>query len=173
MTSLLTKKIAVSGVLAALGLILAQIFHIFSLSGAIFLPLHVPALLCGLICGWGFGGAVGVLTVALASFTTGMPPVYPVGVLMAVELAAYGAAAGLLRKKVNVYIALIAAMLAGRIVYGIASPIVLGLDGRDFEFVGFLTGSFVTALPGIIIQIALIPPIVIALRKSGVLRGLL
>lgn len=163
------QKIVLSGVLLALGMVLplatAQIKEI----GDTLLPMHLPILLCGLVCGWQYGGVVGLVLPFLRSLVFGMPPIYPNAVWMACELAAYGAVAGLLyaliRVKGRVYIALIGAQLAGRVVWGTVKAILLGVRGAAFPFSAFLVGGFVDAFPGILLQIALLPPIVILLEK--------
>ncbi len=165
-----TLKLVLASLFTAIGLLLPTVFHMFSLGGSIFLPMHIPVLLCGLICGWQYGLLVGFIVPLLSSAFTGMPPMFPVAIAMAAELAAYGAVTGLLSKKFNVFLSLIGAMLAGRAVSGIANAILLGAIGKPFMLSGFLSAAFVTALPGIIIQLVIIPMIMIALSKSKVLE---
>lgn len=165
-----TLKLVLASLFTALGLLIPSVFHMFSLGGPIFLPMHIPVLLCGLICGWQYGILVGFIVPLLSSAFTGMPPMFPFAVSMAVELAAYGAVAGLLSKKYNVFISLVGAMLAGRAVSGVATAVLMGVAGKPFMLSGFLTGAFATALPGIIIQLVAIPLIMVALDKSKVLE---
>ncbi|MEG2597295.1 MAG: ECF transporter S component, partial [Oscillospiraceae bacterium] len=106
----------------------------------------------------------------LSFLITSMPPLYPVGVSMMFELAAYGIIAGLLYKKCNVFVSLIGAMLGGRIVYGLFNLIILGLAGTPYGMEAFLTSAFVTAFPGIVIQLILIPAVVIILEQTGFLQ---
>ena len=163
------QNLVLSGVLLALGMVLplatAQIKEI----GDTLLPMHFPVLLCGLVCGWQYGGCVGLVLPFLRSLIFGMPPIYPNAVWMACELAAYGAVIGLLysliRVKGRVYIALIGAQLAGRVVWGTVKAILLGVKGTAFPFSAFLVGGFVDAFPGILLQIALLPPIVMLLER--------
>ena len=163
------QNLVLSGVLLALGMVLplatAQIKEI----GNTLLPMHFPVLLCGLVCGWQYGGCVGLVLPFLRSLIFGMPPIYPNAVWMACELAAYGAVIGLLysliRVKGRVYIALIGAQLAGRVVWGTVKAILLGVKGTAFPFSAFLVGGFVDAFPGILLQIALLPPIVMLLER--------
>ncbi len=165
-----TLKLVLASLFTALGLLLPSVFHMFSLGGTIFLPMHIPVLLCGLVCGWQYGALVGFIVPLLSSAFTGMPPMFPVAIAMAAELAAYGAVSGFLSKKNNVVISLVGAMLAGRAVSGIANAVLMGVAGKPFMLSGFLTGAFVTALPGIIIQLIAIPLVMIALTKSKVLE---
>ena len=163
------QNLVLSGVLLALGMVLplatAQIKEI----GDTLLPMHFPVLLCGLVCGWQYGGCVGLVLPFLRSLIFGMPPIYPNAVWMACELAAYGAVIGLLysliRVKGRVYIALIGAQLAGRVVWGTVKAILLGVKGTAFPFSAFLVGGFVDAFPGILLQILLLPPIVMLLER--------
>lgn len=166
-----TKTLVISGACIALGVILPITFHSIPNAGSIFLPMHIPVLLCGLICGPYYGFLCGVLTPMVSSFCTGMPPmaVLP-GMLF--ELAAYGYLSGLLIKKINVknpvtgiYISLIAAMVCGRLISGLLNGLIIRAGSYSIQM--WITSSFVTALPGIIIQLILIPAIVLSLRKAG------
>lgn len=165
-----TRKLIYSAICLAIGLLLPQVFHMFSVAnaGSVFCPMHLPVLLCGFLCGWIWGGAVGILVPLLSSLITGMPPLFPTGVSMMLELCAYGILAGVfynLTKK-KIFLSLILAMLGGRIVLGIANTVILGLSGTAYGFTTFLTSAFVTALPGIVIQLVLIPVILFALKKA-------
>jgi uncharacterized membrane protein len=134
--------------------------------------MHVPVLLCGFLCGWPWGLAVGFIAPPLRSVLFGMPAMFPSAVVMAFELATYGAVAGLLyrllprRKAVTVGV-LILSMIAGRIVWGIVRLVLAGLSGSSFTWGLFLSGAITTALPGIVLQIVLIPLLVISLERAG------
>ena len=128
--------------------------------GSMLSPMHIPVLLCGFVCGWPWGLAVGVVAPPLRSVLFGMPPMYPTALCMAFELAAYGAVAGL------IYVALITAMIAGRLVWGVARFLCTGLDPSKFGFAAFWAGAFTQAIPGIILHIILIPLLVMALEKA-------
>ena len=139
--------------------------------GSMLSPMHIPVLLCGFVCGWPWGLAVGVVAPPLRSELFGMPPMYPTALCMAFELAAYGAVAGLMyralpKKKSNIYVALITAMIAGRLVWGAARFLCTGLDPSKFGFAAFWAGAFTQAIPGIILHIILIPLLVMALEKA-------
>ena len=138
--------------------------------GSMLCPMHIPALLCGFFCGWPWGLMVGLIAPVLRSLIFGMPPMFPVAVCMSAELAAYGAVSGFLyskmsRNKASVYISLLTAMVAGRLVWGIARFLCAGLDPSAFGIAAFWAGAITTALPGIILQIVLIPVLVMALEK--------
>lgn len=144
--------------------------------GSMLCPMHIPILLCGFICGWPWGLAVGAIAPILRTLIFGMPPMYPTAIAMAFELAAYGAVAGLLykllpRKPWSVFVTLIVAMLLGRLVWGCAMLVLTGIKGNSFTLQAFLAGAFVKAWPGILLQIVLIPPIVLALNKAGVIEN--
>ena len=133
-------------------------------------PMHIPALLCGFFCGWPWGLAVGFVAPLLRSMIFHMPPMYPVAICMAFELAAYGGVSGLLygrlpRKKWSIYAALLSAMVVGRIVWGAARFACAGLDTSVFGLSAFWAGAFTTAIPGIVVQIVCIPVLVMALEK--------
>ena len=141
--------------------------------GAMLCPLHIPVLLCGFICGWPWGLAVGFIAPLFRSLTLGMPPFFPKALCMAFEIAAYGAISGLMhrilpRRKPYIYVSLLTAMIIGRLVWGTAMFLCLGLSGGSFTFAAFLAGAVTNAIPGIIIQIVLIPVLVIVLDRPKV-----
>ena len=138
--------------------------------GSALCPMHIPVLLCGFFCGPWYALAVGLVAPLLRFALFGMPPLLPTGIAMCFELATYGFVSGLLYKllpgkKVFTYVTLIAAMLAGRIIWGIARVILAGLAQSEFAWTAFLSGAFVNAVPGIILHILLIPVLVIALKR--------
>ena len=139
--------------------------------GSMLLPMHVPVLLCGFLCGWPWGLAVGAIAPVMRSLIFTMPPLIPTALAMSFELAAYGAVSGLLyrllpKKPWRIYAALLGAMLVGRVVWAVASLIIYGVQGEAFTLDMFLGGAFLQAWPGIVVQIVLIPPIVYALGKA-------
>ena len=143
--------------------------------GAKLCPLHIPVLLCGFICGWPWGLAVGFIAPLFRSLILGMPPLFPTAVCMAFELAAYGAVSGALHrllpcKKPYIYCSLLGAMLIGRLVWGTVMFICMGVSGGSFTFAAFITGAFTNAIPGIIVQIVLIPILVMVLDNPKVLH---
>lgn len=160
-------------VLSALFLAMAFVLPFFTGQipqiGAMLCPMHIPVLLCGFICGWPWGLGVGLIAPLLRSVTLGMPPLYPTAACMAFELATYGATAGLLykmlpKKKGFIYVSLLVAMLTGRLVWGFAMFVCLGISGGSFGFSAFLAGAFTNAIPGIIVQIVLVPVVVMVLE---------
>lgn len=162
-----------SMVLSALFLAMAYVLPFFTGQipqiGAMLCPMHIPVLLCGFICGWPWGLGVGVIAPLLRSVTLGMPPFFPTALCMAFELATYGAIAGLLykmlpKKKCFLYVSLLVAMIAGRLVWGAAMFVCLGINGGSFGFSAFLAGAITNAIPGIVLQIVLIPVIVMVLE---------
>ena len=142
--------------------------------GSMLCPMHIPILLCGFICGWRWGLGVGFFAPLLRSVTLGAPYLFPNAVCMALELAAYGAIAGLLykllpKKKINIYASLLGAMVLGRIIYGISMASCMGVAGKAYAFSAFIASALTGAIPGIIIQIILIPILVMAIKSR---RGL-
>lgn len=165
-----TRDLALAGLLLAIGLVLPFFTGQIPQIGRRLLPLHLPVLLCGLLCGWRYGLAVGAVLPLLRSLLFGMPPMMPTAVAMAFELAAYGAVAALViarlpRRPWAVYAALLAAMVAGRVVWGVASWVLYRLMGNAFGWQVFLAGALVDAVPGIIVQLVLIPALVLAAWK--------
>ena len=164
-----TKQIALTAVFITLGVVIPQIFHLFALSGKVFLPMHIPVLLCGFACGGLCGAICGTLTVLLSSLMTGMPPLYPYGVSMGLELMTYGLIAGLLYNRMGLYPSLIAGMLSGRVVMGCVNAILAGVAGKSYAIAGFVSGAFIVSFPGIVIQLIAIPIIIKTLEKANLL----
>lgn len=170
-----TKKMVLSALFMALGIVLPFLTGQIQQIGNMLLPMHIPVLLCGFICGWQYGLAVGFITPLLRSVLFGMPPLMPTAAAMAVELAVYGLVTGILYRKLPkktsyLYVSLLCAMIAGRIAWGIAGISLFGMAGKGFTAQIFLSGALLNAIPGIILQIVLIPVIMIALARAGVLR---
>ncbi len=133
-------------------------------------PMHIPVILCGFFCGPWYALAIGFIAPLLRLLLFGMPPLIPIGIPMCFELATYGLVVGILykilpKKKPYIYVSLITAMLAGRIVWGISRLILYGLGKSEFGWAAFMSGAFLNAIPGIIIQIIIIPILVMALNK--------
>lgn len=169
----LTKNLALSALFLAIGLILpfftAQVPQI----GQMLLPMHIPVLLCGLVCGWQSGAVVGFVLPLLRSMLFGVPALYPMATGMACELLTYGLVAGLLyslskwKCLLSLYRSLVVAMLAGRAVWGLVQTVQMGVFGDGFTLQMFLAGAFINAIPGILAQLVLIPLVMLALGRTG------
>lgn len=165
------KNLTLSAMFLALCIILPFITGGVPQIGNAISPMHIPVLICGFVCGWQYGAVVGFIAPLMRSLLFSMPPMYPIAVSMAFELAAYGLLCGLLYKafpKKNVYIypALIISMLGGRAVWGIARFIMAGLGGSEFSMAMFVAGAFTQAVPAIICHILLVPLVVMAFKKT-------
>jgi len=164
------KKIGLSAMFIAIGIILPFFTGQIPKFGNMLLPMHIPVFICAFICGWKSGAIVGLLLPVLRSFIFGMPVLYPVAIAMSVELMTYGLVTGLiygiLKKKnvVSIYISMIVAMVAGRVLWGIAEVILLGMAGNTFTFQMFIAGAFLNAIPGIILQLILVPVVVARIK---------
>ncbi|MCL2055430.1 MAG: ECF transporter S component [Oscillospiraceae bacterium] len=167
------EKMAAAALLTAAGFIISYVFHVLGMSrlGIVLLPLHIPVIICGFVCGARYGGLCGAAIPIFAMLFNGLPPF--IGIPMIFELCLYGVVSGLAYKKLNVFGALIAAMFAGRLAGGLASAAVaaLGLANMPFSLSVFLTAYFVTPLLGIVIQLILIPAVILALQKARVLQS--
>lgn len=140
--------------------------------GSVISPMHIPVLLCGFLCGGPVAAVVGFVAPLLRSLLFGMPPPFPIGIAMAFELAAYGLFSGLLYKKLpkttpNIYLSLVGAMVLGRAVWGVVQFLLSGVTGQPFTLAIFWAGAFVNAVPALICHIAVIPLLVLALRRTG------
>lgn len=142
--------------------------------GSMLCPMHIPVFLAGFLCGPWWAMAVGAAAPMLRYLVFSMPPPLPTGLAMTFELSTYGLVAGLLyrllpRKTGNVYVSLFCAMLAGRIVWGVASIAIYGAMGDSFTWPIFFAGAFGNAVPGIIVHSILVPVLVLALKKAKIM----
>lgn len=165
----------VSGLFVALGIILPFFTGNIPEIGKQLLPMHLPVLLCGFVCGPFWGLLAGFLTPLLRSMLFSMPVLFPMAVSMAFELAAYGFISGFLyrrlpKKTVSIYAALIGAMAGGRVVMGTVNWILFMAAGNSYSWQLFMAGAFFNAIPGIIVQLVLLPVLVMALKKAGVIE---
>ncbi len=142
--------------------------------GNMLCPMHIPVILCGFICGGPWGLLVGFIAPLLRSLILGMPPMYPVAFAMAIELAVYGLMSGILyrifpKKNGYIYCSLIISMLVGRLAWGAVQFICMGFDASKFGFAAFWAGAVTNAVPGIILQILLIPVVIMILEKTKII----
>ena len=171
------KRLILSALLLALGMVLPLFTGQIKEIGDSLLPMHLPVMLCGLICGYKYGLAIGFMLPFLRSLFFGMPPIYPNAIWMALELATYGFIIGIIwsrAKKQNVktlYISLVIAMIGGRAVWGASKALLLGLGGKMLTFSAFIMGGFIDSIAGIILQLILIPTIMIILNKINKKRN--
>lgn len=170
------QTLAMAAMLMAVGFVLPFFTGQIPQIGKMLCPLHLPVLLCGFLCGWKYGLAVGFVLPLLRSATLGMPSMFPTGIAMAFELAAYGFLAGFLYARsrwqcvISLYRCLIAAMIGGRGAWAAARVILSGVSGQAFTWQMFLSGAFLTAIPGIILQLVFIPAVMVALDRTGLVR---
>lgn len=163
------KKLVFAAVCVALCVVVPQAFHVIPNAGTVFLPMHIPVLLCGLVCGWPYGLVCGLLGPLLSNLTFQMPPAAMLPSMM-VECATYGAVTGIMMYFVrtkyavcDLYISMVTAMVLGRVVSGLAKSLIFAPGTAPFAWV---TTSLVAGIPGIVIQLVLMPAVVYALTKA-------
>lgn len=166
------RNMTMAAVCVALCVVLPIAFHSIPDAGTVFLPMHIPVLICGMICGWPYGLLCGLMGPLVSSALTGMPPIAFLPSMM-VECGTYGLVSGLVLKVIrtqrtyaDLYIAQIIAMLAGRVVSGIAKALIFS---PGMALSAWVTASFITALPGILIQLIFLPSVVCTLMKAKVI----
>ena len=170
------RNLTTSAMFMAAGLVLPFFTGQIPQIGNMLLPMHIPVLLCGFICGWQYGLMVGFLLPLVRYVLFGMPMLFPTGIAMAFELATYGFMAGWLyghskwKCIIALYRSLIVAMLSGRIVWAMVRVLMLGVAGIDFSFGIFLTEAIINAIPGILLQLFFIPAFMIALKRTGMVH---
>lgn len=165
------QKMVIAAVCLALCMVLPFLTGQIPEIGSMLCPMHIPVLLCGFLCGPAWAAVTGAAAPLLRFMIFGMPPLFPVGVAMCVELATYGAVSGLMyhalpRRTGNVFVSLITAMAAGRVVWGVVRLALSGVSGTAFTWSAFIAGAFTQAIPGMILHLVLIPVIVMGLEKA-------
>ncbi|WP_018963671.1 ECF transporter S component [Coprothermobacter platensis] len=156
------RNITLTALLIAIGILLPVVFHMVSLGGPMFLPMHLPVIIAGFLLPWQFAALVGAVTPLLSSFLTGMPPM-PGALTMVAELTTYAIVTSLLYRHLRkgIYGSMILAMVSGRLVSIIANWALLTLVlGQPFKITSFLYTMFAVGLPGIVFQLIVIPPLV-------------
>lgn len=169
------RKLVFSAMFLALCMVLPFLTMQIPQIGSMLSPMHFPVLLCGFMCGPVYGAVVGLIAPVLRSLIFHMPPLFPTATAMAVEMAVYGAMTGLMyrvlpRKAWALWASLALAMLAGRAAWGLTMYLLMAAKGSSFTMTAFLAGAFVKAWPGILCQLALIPPLVLDLTKAGLIK---
>ncbi|MCD8075496.1 MAG: ECF transporter S component [Lachnospiraceae bacterium] len=170
-----TNKLTVSALFFSIGLILPFFTGQIPAIGKMLCPMHFPVLLCGLIAGWQYGLIVGFFLPLARSFLFGVPVLFPGGIAMAFELATYGLVIGYLYEHSRwqcvkaLYRCLLTAMVAGRLVWGAARVLLLGIGGGTFTWELFLSGALLNAIPGIILQLILVPAIMVSLNRAKII----
>ena len=168
-----TQRLVVAALCLALGLLLPQVFHVIPVAntGNVFLPMHIPVILCGYFVGAGYGALVGAICPLLSFLFTGMPNAARLP-FMIVELMAYGAASGLayqlltkMNKTLRIYLTLIITMICGRVAYFMGLVVAVYILGMKELSVMAVISAFVLGLPGIVIQIIIIPVIIFSIDK--------
>ena len=163
------RRLTYGGLFVALALVLPSMFHMVGL-GQIFLPMHIPVLFAGFVCGPVAGMLVGMVSPMLSALLTGMPPLMPpTAQAMVIELGLYGLLTGLLfeRLRLGAYISLLGAMFAGRVIYGMVAWAILPMFGFPKVPVWApLMGAFGKSLPGVIVQVVLIPPVLSLIKRD-------
>ena len=170
--TLRVRKLVYAAVCMALCMVLPLLMGQIPEIGKMLSPMHIPVFLCGFLCGWPWGLAVGFFAPLLRSAVFGVPVLFPGGIAMAFELATYGLVSGILygifpKKVPFIYINLLISMICGRAVWGVARLILAGVSGNEFTYTMFIAGAITNAIPGIILHILLIPVIVMAMERAG------
>lgn len=158
-----------------LGVLIPQIFHMTGIGGPVFLPMHIPVILAGMLVCPMIGLYVGIFAPIISFLLTGMPPISPpIMPMMVIELGAYGFVSGFLYKilKKNIYISLVLSMIIGRIALGMAAFVSMQFFGFKISPIFYVKGAIVTGLPGIITQLILVPTLVVMVQKGAAYGGL-
>lgn len=167
----LVRDLVFAAVCLALCMVLPLLTGQIREIGKALCPMHLPVLLCGFLCGPWWAMVVGFVAPLLRFALFSMPQLLPTGLAMCFELAAYGLFSGLLygllpKRQLSVYVTLVLSMILGRIVWGVASFLIYLAMGNAFSWAIFVAGAFYDAVPGILVQIVLIPVLVFALKKA-------
>ena len=166
-------KLVYAAMCLALALVLPFLTGQIPQIGSALCPMHLPVLLAGYLCGPWWGAAVGACAPLLRHLWLGMPPLVT-ALGMTFELCTYGLVVGLLyralpKKFSSIYISLLCAMVCGRVVWGCAMMVIMGVTGSAFTWSAFLAGALLNAIPGIAVQLVLIPALVVSLQRAKII----
>lgn len=169
------RKLVLAAMFLALCMVLPFLTGQVPEIGSMLLPMHLPVLIAGFVLGAPYGALIGLIAPFLRFFLFGMPPIFPTGASMAVEMCVYGLAAGAFyrlfpKKHAFVYVSLVLSMIVGRIAWGAAQYVFLMINGSALTVKMFMAGAFINAWPGIILQLVLVPAVVIALQKAKLIK---
>lgn len=173
-----TVHITVGAMLAALSIIIPQIFHFTGIpqAGSVFLPMHIPVLLSGFILGPVYGVIIGAVSPAVSFLITDMPTAERLPFMIA-ELAFYGLISGLFfhtlnfkAKKFGTVSTLLISMLCGRLAYALMLFCASEFFGIECGGAMAAVTATVTGIYGIILQLVTIPPVVYALKRSEFIK---
>lgn len=171
------KRLCFAAIFLALALVLPLLTGQIKQIGQMLCPMHFPVILCGFLCGPAWGALIGAAAPLLRSVIFGMPLMFPVAVAMSFELCAYGFFAGFLYKKLPkwrmfIYFDLIVSMILGRVVWGIVKYLIAGFTGTEFTLKMYIAAVLTESIPGIILQIVLIPLLLFAIYRVGFFKDL-
>ena len=169
-------NLTISAMLLALAMFLPFLTGQIPQFGRMLSPLHIPAMLAGFILPLPWAVPLAFIIPIVRSLIFSMPPMVPMAVTMAFELATYALVIGLIYKRpaksyFSILIALIPALVIGRIVYALVFFIVMSLTAGTFNLSAVISGLTVEGLPGVIVQLLIVPPIVLAVEKAGLYRS--
>ena len=163
-----TRELVLAALILALGIIIPAIFHYTGINGRVFLPMHLPVLVGGLVLSPGYALMLGIFTPLINSVLTGMPPIFPVAITMAIELGIYGLMASVLRRHFNLptLVSLIITIFIGRVLAGLANYVFAIIFNLDVVSpLTWVAGTIATGIPGIIAQIVIVPFVVSAIDR--------
>lgn len=162
-----TKRLVIAGLFLAIGVLIPSIFHTVGIAGTVFLPMHIPVLLGGFLLPPHLALILGMVTPLLNSMVTGMPQLFPIGLIMIFELGFYGFIASILYRKLRMpsILSLIFSMFVGRIVAGLIVFILATFFQVQMDPILYIIGGASTGLPGIIIQLVLVPTLIHSIVK--------
>lgn len=161
-----TKELVIGGLLLATGILLPMVFHMFGMTGPIALPMHIPVLIGGFLLSPVLALSLGIITPIISGLLTGMPVMFPMSIIMACELGTYGLVASLATRKLKLspLPTLIIAMIFGRISAALSVAVLVQLFGIKMNPMVFIKGAIITGIPGIIIQLVVIPSLIYAIN---------
>ena len=163
-----TNQITLISLFLALCVIVPVIFHFIG-AGAMFLPMFLPILLAGFLIEFPFAILVGLLGPWISALITGMPPLFPTALIMSVEGLTTVAIVSYLyhKKNLSFWICLISGIIMERVslvIMGFTFAPLLGLPGELFSLF-----KLTESLPGLLLQLILIPIILKMLWKFQIL----
>lgn len=155
-----TKNLIITLILCGMGVILPFISGMFGLE-QVLLTMQIPILIAGFVLPMNWAVTCAILTPVLNGIILGTPTIYPVLPIMLCQLIALAASCNMLRgmTAMKIYPILLFSILLGWVLFFCAASIISWILD-DVNAFSYTREVLSLGWPGIILQIAVVPPIV-------------
>ena len=165
-----TREITWISLFIVLAIITPIVFHLFG-AGLMFLPMFLPIILSGYFLDLPGAILVGLLAPWVSGVVTGMPPLIPVAPIITVQVVSAVSMVSYLyhRKRIHYFLCLVAGIVAERFSLILMMYLVAPLLNLPPKLLSW--GSFIYSLPGIVLQLFVIPVVLLIVWKLEIIPG--